>query len=126
MEEDFYCYFNISPICLLSDCQFHNEFKHRISFGEDVCEHVDDNGYNCENCSKSEEKYLYYPPITDDLLINFLLLCGLNGLKTKHYYTYQDKQDILDYVKAVAKDNETITKHIRELLTAQCQEYGRM
>jgi len=125
-EVNFYCHFDVAPLGMLSDCQYHNEFHLGVSYGDDVCEHTDDE-YDCKQCLKNEEKYLYYPPITDDLLVNFLLICGIDsGLATKHYYTFQDKYDILCYVKAKADKDTKVKQEIRQLLLGQCQEYGRM
>lgn len=125
-EEDFYCHFDIAPICLLSDCQYHNEFEHGVCFGDDVCEYMDDKGYNCTDCSKSEEKHLYYPPITDDLIVNFILICGTENIHTYNYFTFEDKDIILKDIIEVCKKYPTARNKVRQLLIGQCQEYGRM
>lgn len=130
MEEDFYCYFDIAPICMLSDCMFHNECHHGISFGDDVCEQVDSDPLgedtSCGDCPKKEEKYLYYPPITDDLLVNFVLICGTENIHTTSYYTVEDKKTILEDTKKVCDNYPTARNKVRQLLIGQCQEYGRM
>jgi hypothetical protein len=129
-EIDFYAHFDIAPICMLSDCMYHNECHHGVSWGDEVCEQIDADplGENtsCEGCTKQEEKYLYYPPITDDLFVNFVLICGTENIHTTSYYTKQDQETILNDTIAVCEKFPTAKNKVRQLLIGQCQEYGRM
>ena len=122
-EIEFYCYFDIAPICMLANCQYHNEFEHGICYGDDVCEFVDDDTDNCSDCPKAEETETYYPPITDDLIINFLLLVGVENLDLGTYSTQEDKYRILEYVKTFKQSSYDL---IRDLLIGHLQEWSRM
>ena len=82
--EDFWSYFDIAPLCLLAECMYHNECKHGVSWGDECCDFLDadplEEASSCDTCEKSEEKYLYYPSITDEVLLNLILICGTEGL----------------------------------------------
>lgn len=124
-EIEFYCYFDISPICMLAACQYYNEYEHGICYGEDVCEYaeVEDTIDNCSGCHKAVETKMYYPPITDDLIINFLLLVGVENLDLGTYSTQEDKYKILEYVKTFKQSAYDL---IRDLLIGHLQEWSRM
>ena len=120
-EENFYCKLNMSPIYILSDCQYHNEFKYGVSLGEDICDHIDEE-YDCNNCPKSKEKYLYYPPINYYVLLELIILCGLPDRISKDLN--KQKTDILNHVLFKC-NNEEIRKEVREFLIGYFQEYSR-
>ena len=126
-EIEFYSYFDISPIGILSNCQYDNEFRLGLEYGEDVCEHVDEDpdSYSCNTCIKHKQDTLYYPPITDDLIINLLLLCGTENLNVERYSTKQDKYSILEYIKQF-KQSQSAYDLIRDLLIGHLQEWSRM
>lgn len=127
MEEDFYCNLNISPIGLLSDCQYENEYRLGEEFGNDVCIHENETGFECDNCKNGKPIHVFYPPITDDLMINFLLVCGIDEeLATKQYYTNDDKRTILCYVQEKCYRDEEIRVRIRDLIIGHLQDWGKM
>jgi hypothetical protein len=132
-EQDFYKYFGIKPLCLLSDCQYFNESHYGISYGDDVCETAEiisnDNisypftDFNCEkDCKKVIAKTPYYPPITDDVIVNLLLVCGTIDLDLTSYRNKEHKEKILDYVTEKTKDSDKKAL-IRNLLVIHIQEY---
>ena len=123
-EVEFYCYFDISPICMLSNCQYYNEFEHDVCYGDDICEYMDEADHDCIVCEKREETKLYYPPITDDLIINLILLCGTENLNVERYCTKQDKYSILEYIKQF-KQSQSAYDLIRDLLIGHLQEWSR-
>lgn len=122
-EIEFYCKFAICPLGILTDCQYDNEFRLSICYGDDVCEHTEEE-YNCKECEKTKQEKPYYPPITDFVIINFLLICGVDdNLKT--YYSTEDRDKILDYVVEKSKAQE-IKQRIREVLIGHLQEWSRI
>ena len=40
-EIDFYCKFDIAPLGMLSECMYDNEFRLGVSYGDDVCLHLE-------------------------------------------------------------------------------------
>lgn len=121
-EQEFYAFFDVAPLGILSDCGFDNLHRLHIEEGYDVCEHMYD-GIKCENCEYSKQKYPWYPPITDDLIINLLLLVGTENLEVGTYSTLQDKYQILEYVKTFKPSGYSL---IREILIGHLQEWSRM
>ena len=122
-EQEFYAYFDISPIGVLSDCGFENLQRLGIEEGYDVCEHMYEKDFNCKQCKDSEQKYPWYPPITDDLIINLLLLCGTENLDLDCYSCEEDKYKILEYVKQYKQSAYDL---IRDILIGHLQEWSRM
>jgi len=127
--EDFWSYFDIAPLCLLAECMYHNECKHGISWGDECCDFLDadplEEASSCDTCEKSEEKYLYYPSITDEVLLNLILICGTEGLDLPLYYSEEHRDKILNFAIIKSKD-EDIRTRIREYLIGVEQKYGRM
>jgi len=123
-EIEFYCYFDIAPLGLLSDCQYDNEFRLGVCEGQDVCDYLEEmEGNPCHKCKKSKQEKLYYPPITDSVIINLLLLVGVDNLNLDCYSTQEDKYKILDYVKTFKQSANSL---IRDILIGHLQEWGRM
>ena len=123
-EIDFYCKFDIAPLGMLSECMYDNEFRLGVSYGDDVCLYLENTEKaSCKDCKHGQGTKLYYPVITDFIIINFLLICGVDDtLKT--YYSTEDRNKILNYVLEKA-NNQEIKQKIRELLIGHLQEYSR-
>lgn len=119
LETEFFAELNMAPVGLLSDCQYDNEYRLGVEYGDDICEFVDDKGYNCRECPKAEQKELYYPPIDDFTLLQLVIICGLpeNISKTD---LEQQRQDIFNHILKSDKKEE-----VRELLQGLIQEYSR-
>ena len=128
---NFYCYFTIASLGILTGCMYDNELKHGIQFGDDVCEYTEcempwnPKNDSCEGCPKLKEETLYYPPITDNILLNLILICGLDGLDLPLYYSEEHKDKILNWAILKSKD-ENIKQKIRDLLIGHLQEWSRM
>lgn len=123
-EIDFYCKFDIAPLGMLSECMYDNEFRLGVSYGDDVCLHLENTEKSsCKDCKNGQGTKLYYPVITDFIIINFLLICGVDDtLKT--YYSTEDRNKILNYVLEKA-NNQEIKQKIRKLLIGHLQEYSK-
>ena len=71
-EIAFYCEFDIAPLGMLSECMYDNEFRLGVSYGNDVCLHLEDTEKSsCKDCENGQSTKLYYPVITDFIIINF-------------------------------------------------------
>lgn len=123
-ELDFYAFYNISPIGLLSDCQYDNELRLGIEYGDDVCEYIQDETSHCKECEKQKQKIPYYPPITDDVIINILLICGTRGLDISTYWNKEHKLKILEFARNKSKASR-LYRRIRDILIIHMQDYGR-
>lgn len=123
-EIDFYRYFDINPVGKLSNCQYDNELRLGVEFGDDLCSNLKDEDQKnaCNNCPKHEQIELYYPPITDDVIINLILLVGVDDLNLDTYATAADKYVILDYIKRFKKSAYSL---IKEILIGHLQEWNR-
>ena len=118
-DREFYEYFEVGPIGMLSACGFDNLARFGIEEGFDVCEHVEEEEFKCKDCKNAEQKYPYYCPITNDLIIKLLLLVGTVGLKTKTYERPEDRTNILEYVKKfketkLAQIQDVLRNHLRD------------
>lgn len=126
MDKDFYKFFNIEAANVLSDCSYFNLYDIGYEYGDDVCEHMDDD-ITCKECPKSEKRYEHYPPITDDIIVNLILICGLPVPPLSCYYnTLRDKQIILDFVKNKVQKCPDLFNRIQILLQAHVYEYTRL
>ena len=126
MDKDFYKFFNIEAANVLSDCSYFNLYDIGCEYGDDVCEHMDDD-VTCKECPKSEKRYEHYPPITDDIIVNLILICGLPVPPLSCYYnTLRDKQIILDFVKNKVQKCPDLFNRIQILLQAHVYEYTRL
>lgn len=123
IDVDFYCYFNVSPIALLADCSFTNLANVGLEDGYDTCWYEDGIEGGCPKCKYNEPKYLWYPPITDRMIINLLLMTGTNDLDLPFYDG--NKTKLYEYFKQKAKDND-IEQKIKDLLIGEVQEWSRL
>lgn len=129
-EEDikFYCYFDMCPLELLSNCQFDNEFRLGIEYGEDVCEFINEEQTEstCKDCPKLKQKTPWYPPITDQIIVNLILITGITKSDLPLYYNNEHKLQVFRHSIEQANNNESIRNEIRKLLQGHLQEWSRM
>lgn len=110
-EQQFYQHFNIQPIMLV-DCSYYNEFNYGIFYGDDVCEHAEQQteDYSCEKCDKTKNKEEWYPPITDDVLLRLLLMCPqlqLDATKIQLMSNNELKSSIMKHIiEHIDENNE--------------------
>lgn len=122
-DVEFYTYFDISPIALLADCSFSNLANLGLEDGYDICFYEDGIEGGCPKCEYNKPKHLWYPPITDQIIINMLLITGTIGLNLP-YYNYEQKPNLYKWLKQKAQD-DTIRQKIRNILTGEVQEWSR-
>lgn len=124
-EQNFYEYFEIPYLFLLTDCQFFNEKSFNVAQGEDICENTEKENFSCKSCKKSNPKYPYYPPITNELLINILLSIDTQSLNVDKYVNEQDKQKLLTSIVEKSEIGSINFNKIRKLLSTYCIEYKK-
>jgi len=127
IDQDFYTHFNISPLGLLSDCGFENLGRLGIEEGYDICIHMEEENFDCKKCKNSEQKYPWYPPITDQVVINLLIFAGTSASELPIYSGRdEDKNIIFEHVKNKCWTDNTLRDKIRDLLVGHLQEWSKM
>ena len=121
----FYKQYGVKPRLLLSDCSFDNLVRTGFEVGSDYCLHVDEENFNCETCELHEQKHEYYPPITDALLLQMILVCGTKDLNCPIQYGDEMKEAILKHVETLC-DKLEVKNIITKLLKAHVEEWSRM
>ena len=130
MEKQFYKYFNVAPV-MLSNCTYHNEFTYGIEYGEDVCEFVDEDPEtnHCKTCKKAEQLQEYYPSITEDVLLRFVLICSLDidwtGKSVAKASIYDIKEKILNSIMYQVNKDSLVGITITQILNAHKAEMLR-
>lgn len=119
-DVEFYTYFDLEPIAILSDCEYDNLYRVHVHYGQDVCDYVDEPNHKCKDCKKGTPTYPYYPPVNEFILLQLILLVGIPDRVSRNLE--QQKQDILNHVIAKCK-NEEIKKDVVNLLKGYIQEY---
>ncbi len=107
-------HFKIETKAFLSSCSFENLNQHRLEFGWDVCDHLED-GITCEDCQKSIPVIPLYPILTNKLLINLLVICGVDGLQIKSDTNWEE--ELIDWI-IFQSSNPLIYTHIQNALKA--------
>ena len=124
-EIQFYKHFKIKPIVMISDCSFHNLSKFDIEIGSDVCEYVEEeSSKGCKDCEKSKENIEWYPPITDQILLQLILICGTEGFKCPFYYCQELVDKILNY-SIIMSLNKKVFKDIQGILKSYIKSYRK-
>lgn len=124
-EKDFYEYFEIPYLFILTDCQFFNEQTFNMCVGDDICEHTDIENFSCKKCKKSKPVYPYYPPITNELIINFLLNTGTENSNITQFTSQQDKQKLLSFVIQKAEVGSSNYNKIRKILSTYANDFKK-
>lgn len=129
VEKEFYKYFGIESTTILSDCQYENEYRCGICYGDDVCDYTEDDNIKCKNCEKSKPKYEYYPSITYDVISQLLWVCPVTHNQSFNLPDYENmKDDILQHVMDYFKNDTWETpkfRVIRNILNIHIQEMTR-
>lgn len=126
---NFYIHFSIAPIGRLSNCEYDNMFRLGVSYGEDICDYIDEDPEinHCKTCEKAKQETLYYPPITDFILVNLLILAGTKPSELPIYCGRdEDKSRIFEHVKVKCWSDNTLRDKVRDLLIGHLQEWSRL
>ena len=128
-SEDFYKFFKIEPKKVI-DCQYYNEFQHGISFGNDVCEHVDNPDMKCEDCEVMQGQTDWYAEITDDVVARLLWTCPVShGRSFEQHNSFEElKEEVLDHVINYFKNDKMVTPkyvYVQEILRAHMRDMTR-
>ena len=127
-EVQFYKQFEVKPITNISKCSFRNLYLIGEEIGEDVCDRAEQDpenryGGGCHGCEKNKADMEWYPPITDDVLISILLVCGTDGIKGD-IYSQELVDEILDYAFVLSL-NKGVKEIIHDVLQAHVENYWR-
>lgn len=113
IELDFYKFHEIE----LPQVFVCEKFIHADDFPPMLCDKMLLEG--CDECR--ERNKIYFPPITDGLLIN-LLLCINTPCPVKQYITKQDKQELLVWIMHQSEDKK-VRNRIRDILIQHVSDY---
>lgn len=125
--ESFYKHYLIEPMLMLSECQYDNEMNVGVSYGDDVCEHLEDD-YSCEECSKSRKTKEYYPSISDYVLLSMLLIVNRAGhlaYDNSSIETEEKREEFIKNLIAISDEDEEVYNGIKEFLIRYVEECSK-
>lgn len=125
-DEQFYRYFEIDPVCVLSECSYENLSRTGIEYGTDVCDYVDQENFKCKDCSLSTPTIDWWPEITSEVYLRLVLAIWTKDLEKYYLDYYTDVHlQIKKHAIKMAESNDLIKLKIQQILTVHCSEYVR-
>lgn len=120
MEDiEIYNNYDIQPRIILSQCSFRNLYTYGMEMGSDVCIHVEDENFKCENCELARQTEKWYPAISSFVLLQLALLLKPDIEVNCEFDTI--KNNIFKY----AESKPELKPQIKDILQAHVEEYGR-